>query len=283
MMIRTVCVLGLLLMPASLMAQDIVDGFFRAKGDLVVALSFGQEEFDDFYRGTDKTSLPAGLNEYKTESSSIFAAYGINENLEVVANIPYLAAEADALPVVANPPAQRQSGFQDIETYLKWRPWRKSNDGGEASLVTAVGAQIPLSDYEANQPVSIGDDSTNFGTRLGFMYQWYNGLSANLQGGYIWKSDDVPDSYVISSRLGYGKKRFFGDVWGKYSKATDGTDIGQDGFSFPANRVEVSSMGVGLYYSVVESFGVTVKASRVLDGRNVGDGTTFSGGFVYSF
>jgi len=60
--------------------------------------------------------------------------------------------------------------------------------------------------------------------------------------------------------------------------------LGEDfnGF-FPATDVSFSRAGITLFAPIVSGFGLSVSASRYLDGRNVGQATGFSGAVTYSF
>jgi membrane-associated phospholipid phosphatase len=274
----------LLAFPALSSAQDAINGFVLGKGKADLALAFTYENYDEFYRGGTLIDLPPALREYTVKTWSAYLAYGLTDNIDIIANIPYITASADADPSVLNPPGQEEKGLQDGALFIKWRLFhRKTGGAGELSIVTAAGVSFPLSDYVPDTPVSIGNHSVDTDVRLNIMYKFDFGFFGEIQGGYSMRSDEVPDAYMMYGKVGFCGAKFYADAWLRNFTSTEGTDIGEAGFSFPSNKVDAVTAGATLFYSIIPRVGATLKWWTVLDGRNVGKADIMSAGLVFRF
>ena len=258
------CVLILTcLLPSSAGALDIT-GFLPARGQGDLALSYTSEGYDEFWVGDTKVSDP-GVGEVDTSSLSLWFDWGFTDNLALVGNAAYVDTDSDGLG------GFEDSGLQDLSVLLKYR----FLSSGPHSLVGAAGFRAPLSSYEANLPVDLGDGTTDVLTRL--VYLFNNGpFYFSQQVGYDIRGDDAPDGMPLYTELGYTTGSL---TWiGFYSQliADGGTDIGDPGFTFPSNGDEYSRIGGKLYARVGDRWGFSVLGFTTLDGRNSGDIQGFS-------
>lgn len=263
------------LTPMHASAQGLVDGFLRGKGNTTVALSYTSESGNDFFIGSTKvTSRPFGRLE--TESASLFVAHGLTNELDLVFSAPWIRASADG---EGAPPDDE--GFQDLSLYLKWRPWQKELENGTLYWVGSLGAQIPLSDYVVESPVSIGQDSTTLDGKMLLHFESNQRFFADVGGGYLEKEDDVPDAVYGFFKLGYTTNRMYFDAWYEIQDSTSGNDVGAGPFRL--TEVDYTRAGGTAFFDLNGTTGVAFSASKILDGRNIKDFTSFSTSLVFNF
>jgi hypothetical protein len=251
-----------------------LNGFMPAKGEGVVALSFTSEGYDEFWVGETKVSDP-GVGDVETDTIALWARYGLTNRLAVIANLPHVDASSDGLGGFGD------SGVQDFTALLAFR----ALEGGGSlrhRLVAAGGVRTPLSNYQGNRPVDLGDDTTDLLMRL--VYQLERGaFYASQQVGYDLRGEDAPDGLALYTEAGYTWGRV--TLNGSYLRylADGGTDIGDPGFTFPSNEDETERIGAKVFVRFTSSLGAYVAAFDTLDGRNSGDISGFSAGATFGF
>ena len=252
-----------------------VNAFFPAQGEADLALSVTAESYDEFYRGNTKVSNPM-VGEVETVTTTLWARWGITDRISLIANIPYVDVDSDGLGGFAD------SGLQDIAALVNFK--LGEIDGGSVRHVfaAAVGGRTPISDYEANAPVSLGDGTTDGLARL--VYQLESGsFFFTQQVGFDARGDDAPDGFPLVSELGYTVGRTTLSAQYFLYIADGGTDIGDPGFTFPSNQDETERLGLKAYVRLQDRLGLALSGFTTLDARNSGDATGFSGGLVVRF
>ena len=264
-------------------AQPITDGFMKGKGNGSLVVSYSWERYDEFYAGANlmegiNTGLRTWGGEITTQSVSLYGTVGLTDELDLIVNVPYIAVQGAGVDTVS----QEDSGLQDASLFIKWRPLLIETGGGNLSFLGALGFATPLSDYEEDLPLSIGNQSTRADLRLITHFQSNAGLFGELQAGYSLRSNNVPNATLLSAKIGYAANAFCIDLWSE-TQISDGDalDIGQ--VPFNETRVNYTQVGASLFVPVVSGFGVSAGVGRYVSGRNVGLATRFSGGLVYSF
>ncbi len=272
----------LTLIPLPLLAQGLVDGFGKGKGNLDLALSYSWEQYDEFFVGSESVSEP-GLGTITTQSVSLYGIYGLTSRLDVIVNLPFIAASA------SNNPELDESALQDLTLCIKGRfvtvPF---GSGRQFKLFGSIGAMVPTTRYQIEAPIAIGHRSTNFDARLIGQVDFGTGAFVAAQTGYILRSDvsiagatiDVPNAFDAIVRAGYGTRRVYGDVWANLRRSGDGTDIGP-GIPFPSNAISFLRLGGTLYVPITPEVGIGLGAGYTLSGENVGKAVRMSGGVVY--
>lgn len=253
-------------------AMDI-NGFMPAAGSGDFALSYTSEGYDEFWVGETQVSDP-GVGEVDITSLAAWLRWGFTDNLALELNVPYVDAESDGLG------GFEDSGLQDLSALLKWRFF----SSGPHNLLAAAGVRTAISGYEANLPVDLGDDTTDLLLRLVYHLQTPGGFFFSQQVGYDSRSDEAPDGFPLFTELGFNTGRV--TVSGFYQQLTadsEGTDIGDPGFTFPSNREEYSRAGGKLFARFTDRVGGSVAYFTTLDGRNTGETSGFSVGGVLSF
>jgi hypothetical protein len=248
-----------------------INGFLPEAGHGDLAVSYTAEGYDEFWVGDIKVSDP-GVGDVDIDSLSIWFDWGFTEDLALVVNAAYVDASSDGLG------GFEDSGPQDIAALLKYRFLAS----GPHSLVGAAGFRTALSDYEANLPVDLGDNTDDLLLRLVYMAQ-SGQFYFSQQIGYDLRGGDAPDGIPLYTELGYTAGRVTGSVLYSQLTADGGTDIGDPGFTFPSNKDEYQRLGLKLYGRVSDRFGLSGVYFQTLDGRNSGDTSGFSLGANVSF
>lgn len=253
-------------------AQDL-NGFTPERGQGTVALSVTTESFDRFWVGTRKVEDP-GIGRYRTDSAALWMTYGITERLALVANVPYVEVDGDG-------PANFTDGAaQDLSLLITAR--LASSGDARHGLLASAGLRTPMSDYEADQPVAVGDGTTDALLRLVYQFAtgpWY----LSQQVGFDLRGEDAPDGFPLYTEVGRSLGRFTVSLFHLLAIADGGTDIGDPGFTFPSNQEEVQRAGAKLYARVSDRWGLAVAGFTTVDGRNTGDSDGVSAALVAGF
>lgn len=294
----TICILACSL-SIGVRAQTLVDGFMRGAGKSVFALSYSTESYDEFFKGTVKTSEP-NLGSISTQSVSLFAGFGLTDDLDVVMSLPWISTSA------SQGYWSTQSGIQDLSAALKWRAYSMMvGESGSLSAIASVGMMAPMTDYVPDAPVAIGHNSTMATSRLLVNYQSGFGLFGNVAWGYTRCGDvvldrgystNVPDFGEMALKVGLANEHYYIDAWYQNQSARGGSDIAQRtnldspisqerGLSFPSQGISFSRIGGTVFVPanfLVQNFGVGVGGAYTLDGRNIGKSMRLSFSAVYN-
>ena len=274
-------ILGSLFLFSPIYAQSLADGFMKGKGHGSLVLSYSWEQYDEFYFGTEKMDAPPPYGgQITTQSVNLYGILGLSDNLDLIVNLPFITAQGDAEG--AGVPDQEVSGLQDAALFLKWRPVYIESETGALSFLGALGFATPLSGYEADAVLSIGNHSTRVDARLMTQYKANSGIFIDLQAGYSVRTNDVPNAVVLAGKIGYAGAHFYIDLWSETQISdSDAPDIGM--VPFNETRVNYTQVGISGYIPLGESFGISAGVGQYVGGRNVGLATRVSGGLIYNF
>lgn len=261
---------------ALITAQGALDGYMKGKGHLDLAPSFSFMRSRDF--------IGAGGKVYEEPYSgnllSLFAAYGVTDRFDVVANIPYIFTAT-------------QSGLQDGGFYVKYRPvYLETLKRGRLGFILGTGVSLPLSDYEPVAAGALGQQAIT--TPLRLIVQWDTpwGPFLNFTGGYNWRLDqyresdlnevrrtrpdynppDPPEYTTLLVKLGLPAKHFYTDIWleHQYTPSTQGANYEPNVLDLAqAYGVGYTQTGGTIYYSETGRRGVFLSAGKIWGGRNV--------------
>ncbi len=282
------CGLGVLFATVSLAAQPLTDGFSKEKGTGDVFLSYSWERYDMFYNGDTKGDAPPQFGgEITTQSVGLYAVYGITDDLNVIASLPYIAAKGAGDTSADDAPSQEANGLQDVELMLKYRFLTKESEQGKFSLLGAASFSAPITDYEANEVISIGNHAAAGNVHLIAHYISAPGIFGEVQAGYSLRGKDgdneVPNAALLSAKVGYAGSQIYVDGWVRSQvSASDAPDIGMM-TPFSTTRVNYTQIGVSAFRSVGAGIGLSLGVAQYVTGRNVGLATRVSGGIGYSF
>ncbi|MCW2118102.1 hypothetical protein [Flavobacterium sp. 7A] len=272
-------------------SQSPISGFMQGKGKGNVSVSFSSEKYDDVYFIPEKVEGVPVFNKTTISSTSIYATYGISDQVDVVMVLPYVTAKGHATDAVLTNLGleNKRQGFQDVSVFVKYNPFNFDFGSSSLRLIGAVGVKTPLSNYKVEEGfqsiIAIGNRSTTVSTTGMAMFKMNSGIFASGQVAGNYASNNVPNSVTTELKVGYAAKSFYGDVFVANQKSTGGVDIFGQGFKgiFPTTKVNYTKIGVDLYAPVYKDWGVSAGASTVVAGRNIGQATGFYGGLVYKF
>lgn len=272
-------------------SQSPISGFMQGKGKGNVSLSYSSEKYDKVYLVPEEVDGVPIFNEVQISSTSLYATYGITNQLDVVLSLPYIIAEGSASQEVLNNLnyENKRSGVQDVSVFIKYNPFYFDYGSSSLRLIGALGLKTPLGGYEENEGlqsiIAIGNRSTTLSAIGLAMFKMNSGLFVSGQFGGNLASNDVPNSYISELKLGYAANKFYGDAYLANQTSTSGVDILGEGFQgfFPATKVNYTKIGLNLYSPIYQDFGLAAGVSSLVAGRNIGKATGFYGALVYKF
>jgi hypothetical protein len=272
-------------------AQSPISGFMQGKGKGSVSLSFSAEKYNQVYFIPEKVDGVPVFNETEVYSKSIYATYGISNQVDVVVVLPYITAKGNATQeVLTNLNLENErKGLQDVSVFVKYSPFNFDFGSSSLRLIGALGLKTPLSNYKVEEGfqsiIAIGNRSTTVSTTGMAMFRTNSGIfaSAQLAGNYA--SNNVPNSYATELKVGFAARLFYADAFIANQKSTGGVDIFGEGFAgfFPITKVNYTKIGLNLYTPIYKDFGVSAGASTLVAGRNIGKSTGYYGGVTYKF
>lgn len=278
-------------------AQGIMDGFDSEKGKLSLTTSYTYQRYKEFYAGKSKKDAVPVHNKITQNILSIYAKYGITSKLTAIANVPYIIAEGDGAADPVNGKTDI-SDFQNISLALKYNAYKQNFDGGNLNILTGAGVDIPTG-YESNGILALGNGafSTNVLGGLHLNTNW--GVFATLTGTYSFKGDvenegnvgngftegedfDAPNTFSGVFKTGYASSLIYVEAWAELFRSEKGIDIGAPEFAnnFPETKVEHTRVGATIYKNIIPEIGASLGFSKIVDGRNIGKGTSISLGIT---
>lgn len=276
-----------------IIAQMPNDHVYMAKKDICAALMYSNTSWNQYWENTlFRDNLNLGT--VTTQSYMLMAAYGLKDNTNIIASIPYVKTNANAGNLLG------QNGFQDAGVWLKQRV--KITRGLNSHFV--AGMTFPVSNYVSEfMPLSIGYRTTDVQVRGMLTYQIPNtkfytnalvgyhlrGASKLDRDSYLNGSQmintstaDVPDALEVSFKVGYLKWDNQIELYVDHFACVSGDNMRRNDMPFPTNKTMMTSLGLYGKYQP-KSFGVNARIQRVLIGTNTAQMTTYSIGLLYQF
>ena len=284
---------------APLRAQTIDDGIMMTARSLQAGNVYTRDTWDEYWEGTLKRTN-GNLGTVKTQTNAWNAVYGFTDRLTVMGSAPLVWTHPSQGVL------QGQRGMQDLTLGGKFSFLERTSQRlGMLRAIVAVSGSFPLSSYTPDfAPMSIGTQSQRISPRLTLNYQSNPGWNLNASTSYTRRADVTLDrpyfftdnqltlsnqvpmpnvvDYVVSA--GYLNHNLNANV--SYSQQTTqgGGDIRRQDMPFVSNRQNFSRVGAMAMYPIPKFTRVAFlfAYSHILDGRNVGQSTTFTTGFIYS-
>lgn len=247
-------------------SQGLIDGFFKGKGNGVIALSASYQTASNYWAGTREIKLARNQ-----PNAGIFVNYGIFEGLDVVANVPFV----NLAP-------------QDASLFLKWRIiYLEAEKGGRFTLGLAGGMSTPMMDYNTESSTAIGQQATSFEPRVVAQYHFANRFFIQAQAGYTYSLDPVPSGVPASAKIGYTADEWYAELWFDYRDSETGADYTGVGErranSFRELEVDYQRIGGSFYKPMNDKYGVSLGLDYTLGGRNTFRQTGINLGFIRNF
>jgi hypothetical protein len=287
-------------LPVSLHAQTIDDGIMMPKDTLFTGDLYSHESWNQYWEGTLKRGN-GNIGTITTQTDFWSADYGITDRLNFIVTMPYVWTRASQGVL------QGMKGFQDIVLAGKFsfleRPLSKH---GSLRAIGVLSGGIPLTDYTPDfQPLSIGSASRRASGRLTLNFQSNPGWFLNGSTAYTWRANVTLDrpyyytdghlflsndvvmpnvvDYVVSA--GYLKRSFMTTISFSQQRTQGGGDIRRQDSPFISNRMDFSKVGAMVMYPLpkLRNLGLQIAYAHTIDGRNVGQATTFTTGLLYRY
>ena len=292
-----VLLLGAVCVP--LHAQTIDDGILMTARSIQAGDVYTRDTWDEYWEGTLKRTN-GNIGTVTTQSHAGVLAYGVTNRISIFAQVPF------AWTRPSQGVLQGQSGMQDMMLGGKYSFIERSSEkyGALRALVALSGA-FPLSNYTPDfAPLSIGTQSQRLTPRLTLNYQTDTGVYLNGTSSYTRRAHvtldrpyyftdnqffltnrvEMPDVADWTASIGYLKHDLNAFVGYTQQRTQGGGDIRRQDMPFVSNRVNFSRVSAMAMYPVpkINAIAFQFEVAHIVDGRNVGQSTTFMFGILYS-
>jgi hypothetical protein len=276
-------------------AQTDIDALMMAKKNLCIGPMYGHSSWNNYWEGTHKR-INENIGTISTDMFSIMGNYGVSGKLNVLFGLPYIKTKASAGTL------HGMNGLQDLSLWLKYMPIEKDLGPGVISVYGIGGLSFPVTNYVSDfLPLSIGLHSTNLSLRGMLDYQvgrWFATGSAT----YIVRSNikidrtayyttemhltnevKMPNAFSYNIRAGYRSSVLIAEAVLNSFRSLGGFDITINNMPFPSNRMEATTAGINLKYTIqkVPGLSLTGGANYTISGRNMGQSNNYNAGIFY--
>jgi hypothetical protein len=276
-----------------LKAQSLNDGIYMPKRNFCGGITLMQDQFENYWEGTTKRKN-ANMGTMSMKGIGIMSNYGIMDNLNIIASLPYLQTKASAGVMSGI------SGLQDLTLGLKYKVLKIK----DLSANIIIGGTIPTNDYVAAYPMAIGTQSKTAFGRLMLHYLNEKGWTATAHGTYNLRSNitidatnyytdknifsnevAMPNTTNLTLRGGYYTYRIAAEMFIENNNTLGGFDIRRNDMMFPSNKMKSTRIGFTGFYRVksLHDLQIVINVAQTLSGRNVGETTSMALGFMVAF
>lgn len=264
-LIKTICFILIFSSSYIGKAQGAISGFYNKKGKATLVVGAGFEDSKNYFIGREKSDLSRNLY-----SISIFGIYGINDRLNVQASLPYLSSN-------------KQNGLQDAQIYLKYNTLKKAWKTATLELSLATGFSFNVSNYNLGGLNDLGQQAKILDTRALLHYQQQSGWFVNLQSGFSFKFEEVPNSLPVTFKFGKASTKSYFDFWYDFQHAFGGIDYLETPAPQNFKRFGVSYHKIGgtYHFPISGKSGIYIAPAYTISGRNVFQGFAYHAGWTY--
>ena len=277
------------------MAQTDMDAIMMDKKNFCGGIMYGYSSWKNYWEGTLKRDNP-NLGTVSTQSVAIMGNYGVSEKLNLLFSLPYIRTKASAGSLTG------LKGLQDVSLYAKYMPLEKKVGKGTFSLYGIAGFSFPAVNYVADfLPLAIGLRSRVVTGRIMADYQ-VKRFFVTASGTYNYRNNiridrtayyttqmhltnevEMPDVISYNVRAGYRSPFLIAEAVFNNMITQDGFDIRKNDMPFPSNKMNMSTAGINIKYTLrhMPVLSIIAGGTTVLGGRNVGAATGVYGGVFY--
>jgi len=278
-------------------AQTDADAIMMNKNQLCSGPAYSYSTWDHYWEGT-LHRINQNIGTVTTQSAMYMAVYGITGKLNVMASAPYVWTHASAGTLHSS------RGLQDISVFVKWKPVTYSFAKNKLSVFALGGFSTPLTNYEIDYlPLTIGLGSTNLTGKAMVDFQ-HKRFTMTASGAYVWRSNvkidrttyydtrqhltnevEMPNAAQFQFRSGYRGRYLIAEGVVTNWTTLGGFDITRNNMPFPSNRMNMTTVGAAIKYTLKQDTHLSVMAggNYTVKGRNVGQATAFNIGAFYAF
>lgn len=293
--VSRLCLIMLIIFPLTLSAQTEQDALMMGKQKFCIAGSYAYNSWENYWEGDFKRDN-ANIGRLETQTAMLMLNYGINNNLNLMASLPYMSTKATRGTLSG------LNGFQDLGFFIKWRPIKKQFGKQNVSLLAVAGYSLPSNDYNIDfMPMTIGMGSQVLSGRLIADYK-INRIFATISAAYMHRNNvdidrpayytdhqinsstvKMPDAGNFQLRTGYRNTLVIAEAFMENTTNIGGFDIRKNDMPFVSNKMNSTRAGIeGRYYfKKMPSLGLHANTWRTIAGRNVGQATGFMAGVDY--
>lgn len=287
-----------LVISGSANAQTDMDAIMMNKHQFCNGLVYDHSSWDHYWEGKLKR-INENIGTASTQAIMFMSNYGITDNLNVMATIPYVWTK------VTGGTLHGITGIQDLSLFAKWKPVTYSIDkNNKISLFVLGGFSTPLSDYVIDfLPLSIGLGSTNLISKGMIDYKWKR-FTVTGSAAFIWRSNmkikrtsyydtelhltnevKMPNAAQYQLRTGYRGKYIIAEALLTNWTTLGGFDITKNNMPFMSNRMNATMIGAGVKYTLrnFTNLSLLVGGNYTVAGRNIGQSKAFNVGAFYAF
>jgi hypothetical protein len=278
-------------------AQTDLDAIMMNKHQFCNGFIYDHSSWDNYWEGTLKRNNE-NLGTVSTQSVMFMSNYGITDDLNIMAAVPYIWTKTTAGTL------HGLKGIQDLSVFIKWRPVTQSFGENQISLFVLGGFSTPLSDYVTDfLPMSIGLGSTNLISKGMIDYKWKR-FTVTGSAAFIWRSNmkikrtsyydtelhltnevKMPNAAQYQLRTGYRGKYIIAEALLTNWTTLGGFDITRNNMPFMSNRMNATMIGASVKYTLKNFTNLSFLAGSnyTIAGRNVGQSQAFNVGAFYAF
>ncbi len=291
-------IITIALLPVCSFAQTLTDGLMMPKKTLCTGLMYTNDQWTDYWEG--KLERDNGnLGKVTTQSLMWVGTYGLLDNLNIIAMLPYVKTEASQGTL------HSMEDIQDLSIGVKYNFFKKEIGNHTFKAFGVVNYSMPLTDYTPDfLPLSIGLASKNLSWRLTSYFKMQQGMYVNASAAYTWRSNvtldrpsyytddqffltdevEMPNVFDFVVNVGYIKQNLQLDLSYTQQNTLGGGDIRRQDMPFASNRMNYSKIGALVMYYLPKPKGLALRGSAMttVAGRNVGKSTTLMGGILYT-
>lgn len=254
----------LTLLSPFLWAQGPISGFPTPKGEVAIALSYSQENYDTYFGEAGQEEA----RDVETVSYSLFLEAGLSDNTAIVATLPYLRTN------------DREGSLQDASLWIKYTNLDARTRTGAHRVFTAIGLSFPVGDYETTGIAALGQRAGVFQGRLAYQYQGDSGWFLHGQSGIDFQfSPESRAIWPVVLRSGYGAQFFYVEGWLEFVTALGSGREVQTATAGSGSSWQRA--GATLYIPVTKWAGVVGGVAYVLGGEFIGKSNRLNLGVVF--
>ncbi len=296
---HTVLLLTALAIAVPLHAQTIDDGIMMTAKSIQTGDVYTRDKWDEYWEGSLKR-VNGNIGEITTRTNALVVAYGATNRVSLFGALPWVWTQPSQGVLLG------QHGVQDVMIGGKYAFIERSSPHlGQLRAIVGVSGSFPLSNYTPDfAPLSIGTQSQRITPRLTLNYQTETGIYLNGTAAYTRRADvtldrpyyftdnqffltnqvDMPDVVESTVSVGYLKHDLNAYVGYTQHTTQGGGDIRRQDMPFVNNRVNFSQVSAMAMYPIpkINAVAFQLAVAHIVDGRNVGQSTTLTFGFLYS-
>lgn len=279
-------------------AQTIDDGIMMPRHSVFTGTVYSHESWSEYWEGALKRDN-GNIGTLTTQTNSWYVDYGLTNRLNVIASIPYVWTHASQGVL------HDMNGLQDLTLAAKLRLFEASSRVGALQGILVASGAVPLTDYIADfQPLSIGNQSRRFSGRFTLNARAASGFYVDASTAYTIRAEvkldrpyyftdgqlfltdlvDMPEVFDYLLGAGYLKNGFNARFSFTQQRTLGGGDIRRQDAPFISNRMNVAKVGGMVMYPIPKLRDLAVQGAYayVVDGRNVGQATSFGAALLYT-